>query len=257
MFSLSTLTDFGLGLVLGSVGGLFGIGGGLIAIPVLVWLFSMSQPVAQGTALVMIAPNVLLGFWRYRHHNPIAWRPAVLLGVSSIASTYAAARLAAGLDARHLRTGFACFLLGLAIYLLWELRRSPKPTAAPVNQPESRVWPEWALALLGLVSGVFSGFFTVGGGLIVAPALTRFFGVQRQTMAQGLSLATVTPGALVALMTYGAAGRVNWSMGVPLAVGGMLSISWGVDWAHRLPERLLRALFCGLLAVTGAALLRP
>ena len=142
MFSISTLTDFGLGLLLGSVGGLFGIGGGLIAIPVLGWLFSMSQPVAQGTALVMIAPNVLLGFWRYRHHNPIAWRPALLLGLSSIASTCAAARLAAGLDARHLRTGFACFLLCLAMVLLWELRRSPQQSAMPDNRPERRAWPD-------------------------------------------------------------------------------------------------------------------
>ena len=118
MFSISTLTDFGLGLLLGSVGGLFGIGGGLIA------------------------PNVLLGFWRYRHHNPIAWRPALLLGLSSIASTCAAARLAAGLDARHLRTGFACFLRCLAMVLLWELRRSPQQSAMPDNRPERRAWPD-------------------------------------------------------------------------------------------------------------------
>jgi uncharacterized membrane protein YfcA len=44
-------------------------------------------------------------------------------------------------------------------------------------------------------------------------------------------------------------------MGVPLAVGGLLSISWGVRMAHALPERLLRALYCAFLLVCGALLL--
>lgn len=61
---LSTVMDFGLGLVLGWVGGIFGIGGGLLAILALIWFFGMDQQMARGKALIMIAPNVLLGFWR-------------------------------------------------------------------------------------------------------------------------------------------------------------------------------------------------
>ncbi|HBC02344.1 MAG TPA: hypothetical protein DC032_17700, partial [Pseudomonas sp.] len=63
------LLDIGLnvllGLALGTLGGLFGIGGGLIAIPVLGVLFGLDQQLAQGTALVMVVPNVLLAIWRY------------------------------------------------------------------------------------------------------------------------------------------------------------------------------------------------
>lgn len=58
--------DLALGAVLGGIGGLLGIGGGLIAIPVLVLVYHYDQQTAQGTALVMIVPNVLIGFWRAR-----------------------------------------------------------------------------------------------------------------------------------------------------------------------------------------------
>ena len=54
-----------LGAVLGFCGGLLGIGGGILAIPALALWFGMDQSVAQGTALVMIAPNVVMAFWRY------------------------------------------------------------------------------------------------------------------------------------------------------------------------------------------------
>lgn len=246
---MSTLTDFGLGVVLGCLGGVFGIGGGLMAIPVLVWLLAMNQQLAQGTALVMIAPNVLLGFWRYRQHNAIEVKPVVVLGLFSIVSTYAAAKLASHLDAQTMRWLFAWFLMGLGAFLLYDIANRRAVHVSKVVLSD-RWFP-----LLGLISGVFSGLFTVGGGLVVAPTLMKFFGVKKQTLAQGLALATVTPGAVIALMTYAAAGKVDWAVGVPLAMGGMVSIRWGVDMAHRLPEKLLRLLFCGLIVATGLLLL--
>ena len=86
----SYLLNFLLGLLLGAAGGVLGIGGGLIAIPLLGYVHGMDQHLAQGTALIMIAPNVLLGFWRYhqRHHLPL--RAVVRMGVFSIVATYLA-----------------------------------------------------------------------------------------------------------------------------------------------------------------------
>jgi uncharacterized membrane protein YfcA len=104
-----------------------------------------------------------------------------------------------------------------------------------------------------VAGGVVSGLFGVGGAFIAPPILTAFFGV-RQAEAQGLALALVCPGTIVALATYGGAGQVDWGLGVPLALGGMAAISAGVAAAHRLPERRLRFAFCGLLAVTAALL---
>lgn len=277
MSPVSLLTDLSLGVVLGAVGGLFGIGGGLIAIPVLALGFGLDQQLAQGTALVMIAPNVMLGFWRYKQRNPIDLKDACWLGGAAVGSTWLVAHWATHLDAGRLRWAFAAFLVGLAALLHWGARRRERSAAGmapgqlhqaahrhqPPHQAASSAAPlavqpalqrPW-LGALGLVSGVFSGLFTVGGGLVTVPALTTVFGVRRQTTAQGLSLAAVVPGALVALFTYAMAGKVDWSRGLPLAAGGLLSISWGVALAHRLPERVLGQAFCALLLVVAAMML--
>ena len=76
----TALAMAGLGAALGGIGGLLGIGGGLLAIPVLALLFGMEQAMAQGTALVMIVPNVLLAFYRYRQQHAISLRLALGLG---------------------------------------------------------------------------------------------------------------------------------------------------------------------------------
>ncbi len=96
-----------------------------------------------------------------------------------------------------------------------------------------------------------SGIFTVGGGLVVVPALVTLFGFT-QTQAQGIALALVVPGALAALASYAQAGNVDWATGLPLALGGILSVSWGVALAHRLPVSFLRLAFC--LVLLGVAL---
>jgi hypothetical protein len=83
--------------------------------------------------------------------------------------------------------------------------------------------------------------------------LTAFFGL-RQLEAQGLALALVSPSALLALVAYAGAGQVDWLVGVPLALGGIATISAGVAFASRLPERGARLAFCALLLLTAVLL---
>ena len=96
MVPFMILIAFALGLMLGAFGGLFGIGGGLIAIPVLGLAYGMDQQLAQGTALVMIVPNVIVGFWRYRQRVGVDLRIAATLAVCAVGATYLAARFAIG-----------------------------------------------------------------------------------------------------------------------------------------------------------------
>jgi uncharacterized membrane protein YfcA len=110
------------------------------------------------------------------------------------------------------------------------------------------------MPLLGIVSGGMSGVFTVGGGLVVVPALVGWFGMT-QTRAQGMALALVVPGALVSLAAYAQGGHVAWATGLPMALGGMATVSWGVLLAHRWPAAHLRILFCVVLLGTAAAML--
>lgn len=236
-----------LGAALGTVGGLFGIGGGLIAIPALGVLFGLDQQLAQGTALVMVVPNVLLALWRYHQRNRIELRPALALAVCSFLFAWLGSIWAVGVDAQSMRLGFVGFLVALAV---WNVARMFLPVAPP--SPELRYpWP-W-LGVLGSFAGAMGGLFGVGGAVVATPILTSVFGTT-QVVAQGLSLALAAPSTLVTLLTYGVHGSVDWHVGIPLAIGGLASISWGVKLAHALPEKVLRTLFCVFLVVCAVML---
>ena len=238
------LIDFALnlilGVLLGTLGGLFGIGGGLIAIPALGVLFGLDQQLAQGTALVMVVPNVLLALWRYHQRNRIDLRHALTLALSGFLWALLGAGWAVTVDAERMRLAFVGFLLALALYNLSRVYWRPAAGSSELRQP----WP-W-LAVLGSAAGLLGGLFGVGGAVLAVPVLTGVFGTT-QVMAQGLALALAAPSTGVTLVTYALHDHVDWALALPLALGGLLSISWGVRLAHALPERLLRALFAGFL----------
>ncbi|NLU02480.1 MULTISPECIES: sulfite exporter TauE/SafE family protein [Pseudomonas] len=236
-----------LGVALGAMGGLFGIGGGLIAIPVLGLWFGLDQQMAQGTALVMSVPNVLVALYRYNQRNRIDLRQALPLVVMSFCFAWLGAMLAVGLDQRIIRWGFVGFLLAITLYNLIKLYGA----AAQAPTGSRYGWP-W-FGALGALAGTTGGLFGVGGAVVAAPVLTSVFGTS-QVVAQGMSLALAAPSTSVTLLTYAIHHEVNWLMGVPMAIGGLLSISWGVKVAHALPERVLRALYCGFLLVCAGLL---
>ncbi len=232
-----------LGAALGFFGGLFGIGGGIIAIPLLVLGFGMEQPLAQGTALVMMVPNLLIAWWRYSRRHPAGWRPALVIGLSGTLTTWLLAHFSTLLDPKILRWMFSGFITMLALRMLLArhrtvpLRDETRPTMT-------------ALPLVGAMGGSCMGLLGIGGGLVATPVLSGWLGL-RQTMAQSLSLALVAPSSIIALTTYAGAGQVDWKMGLPLAAGGLLTVASGVTLAHRLPERRMRTFFAWMLVVTA------
>lgn len=231
-----------LGTGLGFLGGLFGIGGGIIAIPILVLGFGMEQPLAQGTALVLMVPNLLIGWWRYNQRHPLPWRAMAAIGLSASLTTWVVARFATSMDQLVLRLAFCVFLALLASKLLF----GAKAPSVGKGKPLSIL----ALPLVGMTGGSSMGLLGIGGGLVASPLLSGWLG-QRQTVAQALSLALVAPSSIVALATYATAGQVDWSVGLPLAAGGLFSVSAGVTLAHRLPERRMRAAFAWMLLATA------
>jgi len=240
------LLTLALGAGLGFFGGLFGIGGGIIAIPLLVLGFGMEQPLAQGTALVMMVPNLLVGWWRYSQRHPLALGNALLMALSGTLTTWLVAHFATRLDPLILRWLFSLCIGLLALRLL--IRRRPHGDAG------ERLLDVRYLPLVGIMGGSSMGLLGIGGGLVATPLLSSWLG-QRQAMAQSLSLALVAPSSVVALATYAGAQRVDWEMGLPLAIGGLFTVSAGVALAHRLPEKQMRAAFAWMLLGTALWLL--
>ncbi|WP_290871585.1 sulfite exporter TauE/SafE family protein [Aquabacterium sp.] len=276
MVSLSAFLAFlpalALGAGMGFFGGLFGIGGGIIAIPLLVLAYGMDQALAQGTALVMMVPNLLIGWWRYSQHHPVPKGRALAIGLLAMATTWLVAHGATHLPSAVLRVIFSLFLMGLALRLIWQLRASQGAATMPGHDASASeeeevgahsqklgptaaagLSPRW-LPLVGVVGGSSMGLLGIGGGLVATPIFTGLFRL-RQTVAQSLSLALVAPSSVVALAGYAGAHRVDWHMGLPLALSGMVTVSSGVALAHRLPERRMKTLFAWMLLGAGGWLL--
>lgn len=243
---LSVLIYLLLGIVFGYLGGLFGIGGGLIAIPVLGVAFGYSEQLAQGTALVMIVPNVLLGLWHYIHKIGMDGRLALTLAICAVPFTYLGARVATTLPSGPLRIGFAVFIAAIAAQMAW---RTFGPTGLRASHPAP--WP--VAGIIGAIGGTLSGFFSVGGAVFAVPAMSALFGLS-QVAAQGIGLALVAPGTVVSIITYAGAHDVKWIPGIALAAGGAVAIPHGVNLAKRLPERVLRSLFIVLMLAAAAGL---
>jgi uncharacterized membrane protein YfcA len=231
-----------IGAALGLAGGIFGIGGGIIAIPVMTGLFGMDQKLAQGTALVMMVPNLSIALWRYCQRQPLPKLRTALLVICAVTATALTAHYASSLASSQLRRYFGLFLLWLAINSLWSLRAG--------RSNWSFALPEGLIPLVGLIGGSCQGLISIGGGMIIPPILVTFFR-QTQAMAQGFAIALVMPSSIVALLTFANAGLVDWKMGVLFALGGALTVSYGVRVAHGLPERRLRVAFALMLVATA------
>lgn len=241
---ISVLGALALGAILGFFGGIFGIGGGIIAIPILVLGFGMEQATAQGTALVMMAPNLVVAWWRYARRNPEGLGVgAAAVAVVATLTTWTAASLVHDLPPVLLRTMFSAFLIVLG------LSQFPTRSAAAAQSKIQRRW----MPLVGLAGGGSMGLLGVGGGLVATPMLTGLFGLG-QRAAQSIALALVTPSSAAALVSYARHQSVDWPLGAALALGGVATVSAGVAVAHSFSERTLQRLFGAMLVLTGALL---
>ena len=107
------------------------------------------------------------------------------------------------------------------------------------------------LAIIGLMAGIFSGTFGVGGAINVIPALIFFLGLS-QHQAQGTSLAfMIPPVTLMAALNYSKNGYVNWKFAIVLAIMFVVGTYFGSMLSFSMPEKLLRKIFGGLLLVVA------
>jgi uncharacterized membrane protein YfcA len=107
------LLAVGLGLVAGVVSGLLGVGGGTIFVPTLLVL-GLSQRSAEATSLLAILPTVVAGAWSQQRYGNVRWRPALVIGVTSIGGVVGGVLVAEALPEVALRRLFAVLLLAVA-----------------------------------------------------------------------------------------------------------------------------------------------
>lgn len=242
------------GGMIGFTGGVLGIGGGLFAIPLLGLLLGYEQQAAQGTALIMVLPAVLLTVRKYHQHTPIAWRSAAAGALGSVLFTWLGALIALEVEPRLLRQIYAGFVFLIALFYFRESlgRRARQAPAGGYRNADDVA--RYRYFVVGVGAGLAGGIFGVGGSVLAVPFMTTFFHL-RQTTAQALALTMIVPGTLVALLTYAWHGQAHGLVGIPLALGSLLCVPYGVRLAYALPEARLKLIFACMLLIIMALLL--
>jgi uncharacterized membrane protein YfcA len=237
------------GLLAGIAGGLFGVGGGAVMIPILTARFGFTQHQAHGTSLAAIGFTAVVSLVIYATHSSVAWGTAALIGIASIVTAPIGARLAQRLSSRNLARAFAVFLILVGIRLLW----NPPGETARLGSGAAVIGFDLGL---GLVTGLISGFMGVGGGIIVVPALVLLAGMTQQ-LAQGTSLAVILFAAPAGAIEHMRQGNVIKRVVPGLAIGAAIGGPLAALLALHLPRlTLTRAFAVFLMAQAVLALLR-
>lgn len=241
------------GLAAGFVAGMFGVGGGVLLVPVLVLLLHRSQHVAHATSLVAIVIPAIVGAGRFAVDDAVVWVAAAAIAVGALVGVQAGAALLHRVPERELRLLFAALLAVMVVRLL--LAGAGDGTGLGLRAPDLDPGIIAAHVAVGLASGTASALFGIGGGAVIVPALVVLLGYG-QHIAEGTSLAVIVPTALVGAATHARRGYTEWPVGWRLGLGGAVGALLGAQVALSLPGAVLSRAFAGLLAVVTALLLR-
>lgn len=251
-----------LGAFAGTVAGLLGVGGGLIIVPVLVFLFSGYQfpagsvvHIAVGTSLASIVMTSISSTWAHHQHGAVIWPVFWRLAPGIIFGTIVGAIIADAMNASSLRIFFGVFELLVAAQMALNI----KPAA-------HRTLPTGlGVASAGSGIGVISAIVGIGGGTLTVPFLvwcnTNMHKAVATSAACGLPIAVTGAVAYVftglneANLPEGAIGYIYWPALIGIVVTSILFAPLGARLAHRLPIVTLKKIFAVLLATLGVKML--
>jgi uncharacterized membrane protein YfcA len=236
---MNHLLGLAIGVSGGFLGGVAGLGGGIVMIPLMTTFARLTQHRAHGTSLVAVVFTGAMGAVTYFLHGTVDWRAALVLAVSAIVTARLGALFAHSLPERKLKKAFGVFLICVSLFLIAK-RYLPGPGADAV------AWVK-AVTLIatGLGTGLISGMMGVGGGAIMIPGLVILAGME-QHLAQGTSLLAMVPIGLTGAFTHYRLGNVAVHLAAGLAVGAAVGAYFGGSVANFLPEFHLRLIFAAL-----------
>jgi uncharacterized membrane protein YfcA len=235
-----------IGLIGGVLSGAFGIGGGIVMVPLLVTLAGLDQRAAAATSLVAIVPTAVVGSITYLANGQIDLLAGLFVAVGAVAGSMIGVRLLQRIPLAWLRWMFIALIVVVAVRML---------VVAPErgDAVELTVWVALGYVALGLAMGVASGLFGIGGGVIAVPALVAVFGAS-DLIAKGTSLLVMIPTGITGTIANVRAGLVDVRAGLVVGVAATLGSVPGVALALLMSPRVSSVLFAVLLFAAAAQL---
>jgi uncharacterized membrane protein YfcA len=231
-----------LAMMIGASLGVFGAGGSIVTVPALVYVVGLGVQEATATSLLVVGLVAVAGTaLRWQTVRP---RAGAMLGASGVFGALPGAWL------NH-QVPPAVILVGLASTLLLSgagLLRSDETAATPTAEHP-------AMALLGgLGVGLATGFFGVGGGFLIVPALVLLLGLE-MPQAVATSLLVIALNSAAGLVAHARYGTIEWQLGLEFAAVALLGAGMATPLARRLHPRGVQHAFALVLLVLGTGML--
>jgi uncharacterized membrane protein YfcA len=225
----------------------FGGGGSVLAVPLLLYVVGVQDPhVAIGASAAGVALNALTALAGQARAGRVRWPCALLFAAAGSAGAYAGSTVAKAIDGHALLIFFA---LAMGLVALAMLRPN-----APVGSGDVRLTRAMAprIAASGAGVGVAAGFFGIGGGFLIVPGLMGAAGMTL-AVAQASSLVSVAAFGATTAANYALSGLIDWPIVAAMAVGGTAGTLAGLPIARRLGANAIlgRRLFAGLILVVA------
>jgi uncharacterized membrane protein YfcA len=245
----TTMPALGSGALIGLVLGLVGGGGSILAVPLLVYLVGVKSPhVAIGTAAVAVALNAAAGLFGHSGARTVKWPCALVFAASGALGATLGAELGKATDGGRLLALFGGMMVIVGLSMLRPRGSAENPDVRLHRATAGHLLPR--LVPAGLAVGGLAGFFGIGGGFLIVPALVLATGMPVRN-AVGTSLVVVTTLGLTTAASYGFSGEVDWSLVAILVAGGAAGSLAGIALGKRLAERK-RPMEIGFAAVVIA-----
>jgi uncharacterized membrane protein YfcA len=236
-----------VGLAAGLLSGMFGVGGGILIVPGLMWVASMEQRLAHGTSLAAVLPIASFGLITYVANGHVNVGAALALIAGSLGGTLLGTAWLSRAPKRTLSLGFAAVLVVSAVRLLFEIDASREHALTVASGA--------ALVTTGFVAGVLAGLLGIGGGVVMVPAMMLVLGLA-PVVAKGTSLAVIVPTAIIGTWRNRRNLNVDLRASVIVGLAGAGTAVVGGVIADRMPDQLSNLLFALLLVYMAMRLLR-
>ena len=258
------LTSVLLGLVVGLILALTGAGGGILAVPLLVFGTGMDVAAAGPIGLLAVGMAAALGAVLGLRSGLVRYRAALLVAAAGMLLSPAGLWAARLVDAHWLGLLFALTLLYVA-FRTYRQAAGPTPSS-DIGSPPVCVRAEntgrfsWtrpcarALALSGIVAGFLSGLLGVGGGFVMVPALRRYTDLPIQS-AVATSLAVVAIISVTGVAAATVQGSLDWYTAAPFAAGALAGMLAGRSLGARVAGPQLQKAFAIVAALVAAGMI--
>lgn len=231
--------------------GLFGGGGSILAVPLMVYVVGVQNPhFAIGTSAFAVATNAAANLVGHARYGNVKWRCAGIYSTAGILGALAGSTVGKMVDGQHLLILFALLMLFVGA-LMFKRRGSEGDPGAQCSRENS---PK--VIAFGGLTGILSGFFGIGGGFLIVPGLIVSTGMPI-LFAIGSSLVAVTVFGLTTALNYALSGFVDWALAAVFIGGGVIGGMIGSFAARRLSSRkgTLNSVFATLIFVVAVYML--